>query len=522
MSQELHARFDIATLAEKVVTQRGDIPMLCFEGEWISHPSIVEKSHRLQSAFQKLGLKPNDIVCVCMENHPLVYSVFLGGFRTGAWVTPVMHQLTASELRYIFAHTECRGIVTNADKLDVVREAINGLDHVQWIAVQGGATDTQAAPPCFSLEELTQHDPASDRPNVKPDDVALMLYTSGTTGKPKGVMLTHSNIIASAETLVDAGELHLRPHPQIVATAMPMAHIYGVALMTYEYAVPNEYPLGYMAQEKWFDAERIMSLIQEHRCTDLAVVPTMMSLILNHPNFDQYDLTSLFKADVGGAPMPIELGKRFSEAVGCHIRQRYGMTENAGKGSTDRISEPHHPGSVGRPYSHTEVIIVDDDDNALPSGKRGEILTRGATTMKGYFRDPEATKETMRNGWLHTGDIGCLSEDGWLYVVDRKKDMIIKGGENIYPCELEEILYQHPDVAEAAVVGQAHDLYGEEPVAYVVPKIGSVPETDSILDHMKQHTTKFKIPREIHLVEELPKSGIGKVLRRALRNGNGA
>jgi len=520
MSKDLYTQFDIASLAEKVVDERGDIPMLCFEGEWISHPEIVNKSHRLQTAFQGLGLDPNDIVCVCMENHPLVYSVFLGGFRTGAWVTPVMYQLTAPELRYIFQHTECRGIVTYAAKMDVIREAIDGLDHVEWIAIQGGTTDTETTPACYALEEMVEQPAATDRPNAKPDDVSLMLYTSGTTGKPKGVMLTHANIIASGETLVDAGELHLRPHPQIVATAMPMAHIFGISLMTYDYAVPTDYPLGYMAQEKWFDAERMMKLVEEHKATDLAVVPTMLSLILNHPKFDQYDLTSLYKADVGGAPMPVEVGRRFKEAVGCHVRQRYGMTENAGKGSSDRISEPFHAGSVGRPYKHTDIIIVDDDDKEMPAGQAGEILTRGATTMKGYFKDPEATAETMRNGWLHTGDIGYLSEDGWLFVVDRKKDMIIKGGENIYPCELEEILYTHPDVADAAVVGQPHDLYGEEPIAFVVPQTGVELEMDSVFEHMKRHTTKFKIPSKIHLVDELPKSGVGKVLRRALRNGN--
>jgi long-chain acyl-CoA synthetase len=220
---------------------------------------------------------------------------------------------------------------------------------------------------------------------------------------------------------------------------------------------------------------------------------------------------------VGAAPLPDELARAYIERCGCRIRQLYGMTENAGMGTSGRTSMPFRPGSAGIPYDKVEIQIHDDDGNALPQGQSGEIVTRGPCTMKGYLNLPEETAETLRGGWLHTGDIGYFDEDGWLFIVDRKKDMIIKGGENIFPAEVENVLYNHPDVAEAAVVGAPHPTYGEEVVAFVVP-VGSAVLTEAeIIAHVKTEVSSFKAPSRVIFRTYLPKSGIGKILRRELR-----
>jgi long-chain acyl-CoA synthetase len=508
---------DLATLAQTSLDSKGAHTALIFEGSEFSNAAILVRSRRLQTAFSELGLAQDEIALVCMVNDPLVHSVFLAGFRCGAVLTPVMPQLAVPELEYIIQHTEARGMITDVTKLDAVREAAAESTCLEWIVVSGGTTDETRTPREYSIEDLLTSDPALDSHTRARDDVALMLYTSGTTGRPKGVMLTHGNLLASAETLVEAAELHLREHPMRSITPLPMAHIFGISLMTVDFMIPATYAPGYLIQERKFDPVVTLSQIQEYKCTDLSVVPTMMSVLLNHPDFDRYDLSSLFKVDVGGAPMAVELAEQWQSRVGCHVRQRYGMTENAGKGSTDRTSEAFHPGSVGRPYHCTPVKIVNGDGETLPPGERGEILTSGPVTMKGYYKDPEATANTIVDGWLHSGDIGYLSEDGWLYVVDRAKDLVIKGGENIYPAELENILYRHPDVADAAVVGIPHDTYGEEPVAFVVLRPGASISSEDLVDFARTQIAPFKAPNIIHFCDILPKSGVGKILRRELR-----
>jgi len=383
--------------------------------------------------------------------------------------------------------------------------------------VRDGEDQPQASPPHLRLEDLLDDSEALELPPIADDDTALMLYTSGTTGTPKGVMLTHANLIASAEAAQDASEPDLWEGPRISVSAMPMAHIFGVGVMNGGYLARPEFE-GYGIQMRWFEPEGFMSLIQEHRATSIPAVPTMLSLILHHPQAGDYDLTSLKEVACGAAPLPVELARAFSERYGCRIREIYGMTENAGIGSANRLSDEYRPGSAGRPYFNTEVRIFDEDDHSLPAGERGEIVTRGPTTMKGYHNRPEATAEALRSGWMHSGDIGYFDDDGFLYIVDRKKDMILRGGENIYPAELEEILYRCEGIAEAAVIGVPDEIYGESVVAYVVLTTGTELTEADIISFVKQHTAPFKAPSAVHFIDELPKSGVGKILRRELRD----
>lgn len=508
----------VAALAEDALQRLGQRDTLLFQGERVNNVTILDRARRLQRAFADLGLKKGKVATLCMVNHPLVYSVFGGIFRTGGTAVPMMFQLTAPELNYIIGHTESIGVVTDSTLLPKIREAVKGLPHVEWIAVLGGQDDLNATPREYSLEGLLKADPQPVLPAMDPEDIALMLYTSGTTGKPKGVMLSNKNLMAMAVATLDAQELHARPHPMITLSAMPMAHIFGVGVMIGGYTYPKEYTPPIQIQEIWFEAEKFMQIIQKERVTDLPAVPTMLAMMLAHPNVDKYDLTSLVKVDVGAAPLPVEVADAFAKKADCFVRQLYGMTENTGVATCGRISQPYRRGSAGRPYCNVELRIHDDNDALLPVGQAGEIVTRGPAGMKGYFKDPKATETAMRGGWMHTGDIGYLDEDGWLYVVDRKKDMIIKGGENIFPAEVENALYKHPSIAEAAVIGVPHKLYGEDVIAFVVTHAGQNPTSDELIAHAKKNVSPFKAPSQVFFIEALPKSGVGKILRRELRD----
>jgi long-chain acyl-CoA synthetase len=505
-------------LAADAIDRLGERVTMVYQNEKVLNTTIYDRAKRLHGAFTEMGLGAGDVMCLCMVNHPMVNSVFGGGFRTAATVVPVMFQLTPPELEYIFGHTEAKVIITDTTLVDKVREAVKNLPHVEWIAVLGGETDETKTPREYSLESLLEHEPLEVIPNIDPDDTALMLYTSGTTGKPKGVMLTHNILITGSLSGLRASELDHQVHPAISISALPMAHIYGVGVMNSGYVMPKEYEPGYLVQEVWFDPLKFMQLIDEHKCTSMASVPTMLSMMLNHPDIDKYDLRSLSVVTCGAAPVPVEVADGFMERTGCRIRQVYGMTENAGMATADRVSQPFKHGSAGKAYDVTDLRIMDDDGNFIPAGERGEIVTKSATTMKGYFKNPEATAETIVDGWLHTGDIGYLDEDGWLFVVDRKKDMIIKGGENIFPAEIENILYEHDDIAEAAVIGVPDDVYGEEVVAYVVASEGKELTEPQVIEHVKASVSKFKAPKHVYFLDALPKSGVGKILRRELRD----
>ena len=508
---------NLATLAEAAADRLGERTTLIFEDAPVTNFETLDLARRAQTAFATLGVKRGEIVAMCMISHPLVYSVFQGIFRCGATAVPVMFMLTAPELRFVLEDTRAQGIVTDAANLAKVLQACDGLEHVRWIAVNDGADDMHSTPRQYSLQTLLQSPPTSTLPQIGDDDTALMLYTSGTTGKPKGVMLTHANLITGADAAADASELHSRTQPRISMSAMPMAHIFGVGVMLGSYLAPERLADSRVVQLQWFDTLKFMRGIQHYRCNSMAAVPSMLSMILNHPDVDSYDLSSLDEVVCGAAPLPTELAQTFMRRYDCRVREIYGMTENAGMATANRPSDRYRPGSAGRPYKGVELKIFDLDDKEVAVGERGEVVTRGPCTMKGYHNRPDATAEALRGGWLHTGDIGYVDSDGFLFLVDRKKDMIIKGGENIYPAELEDVLYRHPKVAEAAIVGVPDTVHGESVVAFVVVKAAEQLSESEVLQFMAGTVSKFKLPQRVYFRDALPKVGVGKILRRELR-----
>ena len=509
---------NLAELAEASAERLGERFCLEIEGERFTNWQMLDRGRRLHAALGEMGLVRGARAVVMMMNHALVYSVFQGIFRSGGTAIPVMPQAAAAELRYVLCDTETRLIITDVDRLPTVREAVAGLEHVRYILVQGGSDDPLANPPEVRLDALLDYAPRTNLPRIDDADVAVMLYSSGTTGRPKGVLLSHANLLASSAAVSNASSLDSWEGPRVTLSAMPIAHIFGVAIMNDLLLTPDHLAdKTHLVQLRWFDTERFMQLIQQHRCTSMAAVPTMLALMLHHPRASQHDLSSLTEVICGGAPLPVELAQAFMRRYPCRIREVYGLTEASGLGTANRRTEPYRPGSAGRTYMNTELRIVGDDDQPLPSGERGEICLRGPIVMQGYHNHPAESEQILRGGWLHTGDVGYLDDDGFLFVVDRKKDMIIRGGENIYPAELEAVLHGHPAVAEAAVVGVPDSLYGENVVAFVVTKTGAKLSETEVIEHVCRQVARFKAPSQVYFLTALPKSSIGKILRRVLR-----
>jgi len=511
---------NLAIMAEEAFERVGVRDSLVFDGQTYSNAQLFGYSRRIHARLAELGVGRGSCVVLCLVNHPLIYPTFGGIFRAGATAIPAMFILSAPELRFIVSDSRAEGVVTDTHNLEKVRQAVAGLDHVRWIAVVGGGDRAGAVPAEYSLDSFLESDERRELPRIADDDVAIILYTSGTTGRPKGVMLTHANIAAQGEAIVDAAGWDHWEGPYINISAMPMAHIFGVGVMVTGYVMPKELidRGGYSVQMAWFDPEPFMALLQQHRCNTMPAVPTMLSLILNHPKVDLYDLSSLKEVVCGASPLAEEVARAFMDRFGCRIREIYGLTECTGLGTANRLELPYRPGSAGLAYCNTELRIVDANDQPLPPRSAGEIVLRGPTVMKGYLNQPEQTAEALRGGWLHTGDVGYLDEEGHLYVVDRLKDMIIRGGENIYPAEIEEILYGCDGVAEAAVVGVPDPIYGERVVAFVVAAEGAELTESRVIDHVKTRASGYRVPSTVLFAEDLPKSAVGKVLRRELRD----
>jgi long-chain acyl-CoA synthetase len=512
------AATNLAQLAEASAERLGERLVFEIEGEQYTNWQLLDRGRRLHAALAEMGLARGARAVVLMMNHALVYPVFQGIFRTGGTAIPVMPQAAAAELRYVLADTEAQVVITDVERLPTVREAVAGLGHVRHILVQGGTDDPRATPREIRLDSLLDYAPRTSLPHIDAADVAVMLYSSGTTGRSKGVLLSHANLLASAAAVADASTLDSWQGPRIVLSAMPIAHIFGVAIMNDLLLTPDHLAdKTRLVQLRWFDPEQFMALIQQHRCTSTAAVPTVLALLLHHPRASQYDLSSLREIVCGGAPLPVELAQAFMRRYPCRIREVYGLTEATGLGTANRRTEPYRPGSAGRAYSNTELRIVGDDDQPHPRGQRGEICLRGPIVMRGYHNRPEESEQILRGGWLHTGDVGYLDDDDYLFVVDRKKDTIIRGGENIYPAELEAVLHEHPAVAEAAVVGVPDEVYGENVVAFVVVKPGAQVSQAEVIEHVCRQVARFKAPSQVYFLPALPKSNIGKILRRVLR-----
>jgi long-chain acyl-CoA synthetase len=478
---------NLAELAERALARRGDYDALCFEGVWHRSGDLQERAARLAGGLAETGVRPGDRVVVLMENSPDVGVAYHGIWRAGAVATPAIFLLTAEELRRIVVDAEPAVAVTSPAFRDTVEQACAGTD-VRIVH----AAELESAGPAALV-------PRADH------ELAALVYTGGTTGRSKGVMLTHANIFEAGRRGQEAGS-----HPGIVRglTCLPLAHVYGLLVLAVGLHEP-EPPESVLM--RWFDPAAWLALAQEHRTQIAAVVPSMIHLLLQQP-LEDYDLSELRFLVSGAAPLPpeaiAELGRRLP---GLELREGYGLTESCGL-ATSSPPGRSRPGTVGLPAPGVDLRVVDDEGN---DAETGEVLVRSETVMPGYWNAPELSAETLRDGWLHTGDIGRLDADGYLTIVDRKKDLIIRGGFNVYPRDVEEALLEHPAIAAASVVGRPDPVHGEEVVAFVTLAADAAPE--ELVEFGRRRLGGYKYPREIHVLPTLPLTPVGKTDRKALR-----
>ncbi|MGZ4284712.1 MAG: class I adenylate-forming enzyme family protein [Solirubrobacteraceae bacterium] len=496
---------NLARLAEASFERRGDYEALLFEDRWHRSGELFGRSCRIAAGLTELGVAPGERIVVTMANSPDVGVLYQALWRAGGVVTPATFLLPPEDLRHVVANAEASAVVTSPEFVDKVREAVAGLDCVRNV-ISSGDVDGDV----LSLSTLEQAEPAPivDRAD---SDLAALLYTGGTTGRAKGVMLSHHNLYFSGHAGHEAG--HVPGINRSLAT-LPLSHAYGLLVTI---VGMNSQEQGVAALLRWFDPQAFLSLIQEHRLQQSAVVPSMLQILLCLP-LEDYDLSSLKFLSCGAAPLAHEVAEEVRRRIpSVSIRQGYGLTETAALVATNPAGR-EKSGSVGLPVPGTTVRIVDDEGRELPAGEPGEICARSPGVMGGYWRSPEVTADALRDGWLHTGDVGYLDEEGYLFIVDRKKDLIIRGGFNVYPRDVEDGLLEHPAVEMAAVVGKPDALHGEEVVAFVSLRNGQDITGEELVDWARSRIGGYKYPREVRVVDSIPLTPVGKIDRKLLRS----
>jgi long-chain acyl-CoA synthetase len=499
----------------------------------------------LAHALAGLGVERGDRVALVSANVPEWVITWWACAVLGATLVPLNAWWKAEELEFGLGDSEAKVLIADARRLAIVRDRLDSLPALEHVFVieerQRSASDQSDGSPdatARSFAELIAEpgDPGMPESPIDEDDVLAILYTSGTTGKPKGATVSHRQAIANVQNIIVMGvaqAMRGTPPPEAQAglqssslLVVPLFHVTGcLSTMTLSYATGGKVVLMPVGR---FDPDVAMETIERERVTSIGGVPTIMWRILESPNLDTYDLTSVKRASYGGAPAAPELVERI-ERVFPHMRKTlttaYGLTETASvataHGGDDYFA---HPGSVGRAAPTVELRVIDEQGRDAAPGDRGEIWIKGPTVMAhGYWRRPDANAAAFTDGWFHTGDIGYLDPDGFLYLVDRAKDMIIRAGENVYSVEIENVLFDHPDVVDAAVVGVAHKTLGEEVKAVVQLRPGSTTTAEDLREFCRKHLADFKVPEYIELRDEpLPRNPAGKVLKNLLRGGESA
>jgi long-chain acyl-CoA synthetase len=500
---------NLASLSERNLAEYGEYERLVFEGRSYTNRELRDQSARLASALSALGLVTDDKVVVMMANGPEVMVAYEGIWRAGLTAIPVLFLLEAHELRYILDDSEARAIVTSPEVYEKVAQATRGRDRPIPVLVTGPREAVPAR--CESFDALVARSP--ERPDVAPrgqHDIATILYTSGTTGHPKGVMQTHHNLLSNAQNSWNTATTRVRGETALVV--LPLAHSFGLGVLVSGYLFGGR---GILM--RWFNPEGALELIDRYKVKSMAGVPTMFVYMLAHPRADRYDTSSVTRWVVGAAPMPMEQLRAFEKKFGGTMYVGYGLTESSPGVAVEREGMPRKPGSTGQPMEGVVVKIVDDEGREVPRGTIGEVIAKGENISPGYYKNPQATAEMFRDGWLFTGDMGKLDEDNYLFIVERKKDLIIRGGLNVYPKDVEEVIYQLEGVQEAAVVGIPDDFMGEEVCAYIVPKADRTMTAEEVVAHCQANLAKYKTPRHVEFVTALPKTGIGKIQKKEIR-----
>jgi len=506
---------NLADVVRQLSESRANEIALEFEGRQTTFAEFDRLTNRVANGLIALGVRQHERIAYLGKNSDLYFELLLGAMKANVVMTPVNWRLAAPEIAFIVADSKAPVLFVGPECVDQVRAIRAQLPELRTvITTEGGAAEWQDYAGWRDAQS-----PANPNIEISRNDVAIQLYTSGTTGKPKGAMLSHANLLNLLENGAGAdADWNRWTEDDVSLVAMPIFHIGGTgwALLGLYYGAK-----GVIARE--FDPTKVLDFIEQSKITKLFMVPAAMQFVVRQPRARNVDYSRLKYILYGASPIPAALLKECIEVFGCGFVQVYGMTETTGSivalPPEDHVEGLERMRSAGKALPGIELAILDVDGNHLPPGEVGEIATRSGSNMVGYWNLPEATAKTIgRDGWLRTGDAGYMDEDGYVYVQDRIKDMIISGGENIYPAEVESAVCDHPDVAEAAVIGVPDDTWGETVKAIVVLKPGKQATASDIIAFTRTRIAAFKLPKTIDFINALPRNASGKILRRHLRD----
>jgi long-chain acyl-CoA synthetase len=494
---------NLADLLSRSAAERPHRVAIKLDEAELSYAALDLAATRAAGLLSARGVQPGDRVGIMLPNVPYFPICYYGALRAGAAVVPMNVLLKEREVAFHLGDAEAKLLLAWHEVADAARAGAEQTD-TECVLVVPGEFDAL----------LGRSAPAEEVAERRPDDTAVLLYTSGTTGTPKGAELTHDNLLRNAEITV--GLFGLNEH-SVTLGALPLFHAFGqTCALNATISVG-----GCLTLIPRFDGGKALEILERDRVTVFEGVPTMYAAMLNHPRADETDVSALEVCVSGGAALPVEIMRAFEQKFGCQILEAYGLSETSPVASSNRRDRVRKPGSIGLPIDGVEMRVIDDGGTEVPQGDVGEIAIRGHNIMKGYWKRPEATADAIdRDGWFKTGDLARVDEDGDFFIVDRKKDMVIRGGYNIYPREVEEVLYEHPDVRQAAVIGIPHRELGEEVAAAIVLKTGAHSTPGELREFVKQRIAAYKYPRHVWIVDELPVGPTGKILKREIKPPN--
>lgn len=512
---------NLAVLLEDSAREAPQRTAIIFNDMKLPYAAVNAAANQVANGLAGLGIQPGDKVALSCPNLPYFPIVYYGILKVGATVVPLNVLLKGREIAYHLQDSDAKAYFCfeGTTQLPMGQFGYDGFQQVpgceHFVMMTANPAGPSPIEGVTTLGALMAAQPATfDTVMTRADNTAVILYTSGTTGQPKGAELSHSNMVLNARL---ADTMYPAVDHDVHLIALPLFHSFGqtVQMNTGFY---NKATLTLLPR---FDPDTALAIMERDNVTFFAGVPTMYWAMLNHPNLEKFDLEkisgNLRLAASGGSAMPVEVMRAFNEKFSVEILEGYGLSETSPVATFNRLDRPAKPGSVGLPVWGVQVRVVDPSDIDVPQGEMGEIVIKGHNIMKGYYKRPVETEQALRNGWFHSGDLGRLDEDGFLYITDRVKDMIIRGGFNVYPREIEEVMMTHPDVSLAAVVGVPHDSHGEEVKAYVILKPDATCNPDELMDWCQENMAAYKYPRFIEFRESLPMTATGKILKRELR-----
>jgi long-chain acyl-CoA synthetase len=490
---------NLASLLTESAERSPDAPAVRLGDAELSYTELDERSARLATLLGEKGVGPGDRVGVMLPNVLEFPVAYYGVLRAGATVVPMNVLLKRREIAFYLEDSGAQLVLAWHGFAEEAREGAADAS-VELVEVE----------PASLAAMLAEREPTPGLADTTEEDTAVILYTSGTTGKPKGAELTHANLARNAD--VSARTTSEIAPGDVVFGGLPLFHSFGQTV-----AMNASLGVGAcLTLVPKFDPGEALATMQRDGVTHFYGVPTMFGALLHHPEREGFDTSSLRICITGGASMPVEVLRGFEDAFGAKVMEGYGLSETSPVACSNHPDRERKAGSIGTPIEGVEMQVVDENDQPVAQGEVGEIVIRGHNIMKGYWQRPEATEEAMRGGWFHSGDMARIDEDGYFYIVDRKKDLIIRGGYNVYPREVEEVLYEHPKIREAAVVGVPHDEWGEEIGAAVVLHEGEELAADEVSAYVKDRIAAYKYPRVVWFIDDLPKGPTGKILKREI------